>query len=337
EAWMSKESLESDPELQPIIEYWDAIEKVWPEKMKQYQETIADWEKAQKEGTWVPEKPLSPRSPKDGASYSKLYNAMIAPMIPYGIRGVIWYQGESSTVRAHQHRTQFPAMIRGWRDAWNQGDFPFLFVQLPGWETETWPIHGRALTWPEMRESQLMTLSVPNTGMAVTIDIGDGFNAHPNNKWDIGHRLALAALKKAYNRDIVYSGPMYESMKKTGASIRLRFSHTADGLTTGKSGKLKGFAIAGKNRVFIDAKARIDGDEVIVSSGEVPNPEAVRYGWDDNPECTLYNSAGLPASPFRTDDWPGTTDGLLVPYDRKALYYWYPPPDMRHIIMDIGH
>ncbi|MBN1293489.1 MAG: sialate O-acetylesterase [Candidatus Latescibacteria bacterium] len=324
EAWMSRESLKSDPLLLPIIYYWDDIRENWPEIKAKYDFEVAEWEKAKEQGQWVPDPPQSPRGPSSSAFYSCLYNAMITPMIPYGIKGVIWYQGESNTVRAWQHRTQFPVMIHSWRKEWNQGDFPFLFVQLPNWEAETWPIHGRNVTWAEMRESQLQTLSVPNTGMAVTIDIGDEYNAHPNNKWDVGRRLALSALHTAYGREIIYSGPIYDSMKVDGNAIRLSFKHVGDGLVASDDAPLKGFTTAGKDRVFFEATAKIEGDEVVVTCEKVPNPVAVRYGWDDNPECTLCNSAHLPASPFRTDDWPGMTDGMLIPYNRHDLYFWYP-------------
>ncbi len=257
--------------------------------------------------------PLPPRTPGERDYPSGLFNAMIAPMIPYGISGVIWYQGESNSVRARQYRTLFPAMINDWRRAWKQGNFPFLFVQLANWETDTIPVEGTWGSWPELREAQLMTLSLPNTGMAVTIDIGDSTNIHPNNKWDVGHRLALNALQIAYGRYIVKSGPIFTAMFRDGGRIRLRFRHIANGLVAGNMEPLKGFTAAGIDRVFYKAEARIEGNEVIVSSEEVTQPVAVRYAWDDNPENNLYNSAGLPASPFRTDDWPGITDGKLKP------------------------
>ena len=158
-----------------------------------------------------------------------------------------------------------------------------------------------------------MTLKLPKTAMAVTIDVGNPENIHPNNKWDVGYRLALGALRVAYNRNIVYSGPVYKSMKKKASTVRLKFDHVADGLVSRKGEPLKGFIIAGKDRVFHVARARIEGNEIVVSSEKVLEPVAVRYGWDDNPECNLYNSAGLPASPFRTDTWPGITEGKLKP------------------------
>lgn len=166
---------------------------------------------------------------------------------------------------------------------------------------------------PELREAQLMALSVPNTSMAVTIDVGDNNNVHYNNKWDVGKRLALTALHDVYRRDVVSSGPIYESMKIQGNTIRLRFSHRDSGLKAGDGGLLRGFTVAGDNRVFYEARAAIEGDEVVVTSEKVARPVAVRYGWESCPKCTLYNTAGLPASPFRTDTWPGVTEGRTQP------------------------
>jgi sialate O-acetylesterase len=232
---------------------------------------------------------------------------MIAPLIPYTIAGVIWYQGESNAERAYQYRKLFPTMIQDWRHAWGEGDFPFLFVQLANY------IQGGVKTaWAELREAQSMTLSLPKTGMAVTIDIGNPYDIHPKNKQEVGRRLALAAEALAYGRKVVYSGPLYESMSVEGLSVRLRFKHVDGGLVA-KGGPLKGFEIAGEDRKFVAAEARISGDTVVVRSaaGRAPHPAAVRYAWADNPECDLYNKAGLPASPFRTDDWPGVTQKPL--------------------------
>ena len=227
---------------------------------------------------------------------------MIAPLIPYGIQGAIWYQGESNADRAYQYRKLFPAMITDWRRAWGQGDFPFLFVQLANFDTRR-----SEYTWAELREAQTMTLDLPNTGMAVTVDIGDPNNIHPKNKQDVGWRLALAAQKIAYGEDVVYSGPMYESMKVVGNSIRLRFKHAERGFMVPDGEKLTGFVIAGEDQEFKPAEAVIDGDSVVVSSGAVDKPAAVRYGWLNCPVCNLFNKEGLPASPFRTDDWPCIT------------------------------
>jgi len=313
EAWTRVEALRADPILRPIVEDLEKLKAVYPQARKEYALQAAEVAKAQKEGRTVPFL-LSPRGPGERDWPSGLWNAMIAPMVPYAIRGVIWYQGESNSVRAWQYRTLFPAMIRDWRKAWGQGDFPFCFVQLANWRTHTVPVEGTWGSWPELREAQLMALSaVKNTAMAVAVDIGDSTNIHPNNKWDVGHRLALGALKTAYGRKSVFSGPLYKSMSRKGNAVVLRFEHAADYLKTPGGGPLAGFMIAGEDREFFPADAKIEGKEIIVRSGRVEKPVAVRYGWDDNPYCNLYNSAGLPASPFRTDKWPGVTDGIVRP------------------------
>jgi sialate O-acetylesterase len=234
---------------------------------------------------------------------SVLYNAMIAPLVPFAIRGAIWYQGESNAGRAHQYRTLFPTMIRNWRSAWGL-EFPFYFVQLANWHA------SKALPdesdWAELREAQTMTLREPQTGMAVIIDIGDENDIHPRNKLDVGRRLAAWALAGTYGQKMVPSGPLFDRYTVEGDKVRIRFKY-GNGLKTIDGGPVKGFAIAGEDRRFVWADARIDGDIVIVSSPTVQKPVAVRYGWADNPIANLYNNAGLPASPFRTDDWPGVT------------------------------
>lgn len=230
-----------------------------------------------------------------------LYNGMINPLLPYGMRGVIWYQGEGNADRAMQYRKLFKALINDWRDAWGQGDFPFLFVQLANFmKRHNTPTDE---TWAHLREAQTMALELHNTGMAVTIDIGDAKDIHPKNKQDVGKRLALNALAKVYGKDIAYSGPMYKSMKNEGSMMRLKFTNTDKGLKIKGSKQLNGFAIAGKDKKFVWAKAKIEGNEVVVWNSNVKNPIAVRYAWANNPICNLYNGAELPASPFRTDDW----------------------------------
>ena len=232
-----------------------------------------------------------------------LYNGMIAPLLPHTIKGVIWYQGESNISRAEQHRSLFPALIKNWREKWNQGDFPFLFVQLPNFnEPQKEPSDGG---WARFRETQTAALTVPNTGMAVTIDIGEWNDIHPVNKKDVGYRLSLAAQKVAYaEKDVVYSGPMYQSMKVNGNKITLSFNHTGSGLVAKGTNGLHYFAIAGADKKFVWAMAEIKNNKVIVWSDNVANPVAVRYAWADDPEgANLYNKEGLPASPFRTDDF----------------------------------
>jgi sialate O-acetylesterase len=236
-----------------------------------------------------------------------LFNAMVAPVIPYAIKGTIWYQGEGNASRAYQYRTLFPLMINDWRIRWQQGNYPFLFVQLANFLP-----HDSIPTmdpWPELREAQTMTLNLPNTGMATAIDLGEMYNIHPKNKQDVGKRLALAARKIAYHEDIVYSGPMYDSMHVENNKIRIFFSHTGGGLAIKGNEKSKGFAIAGKDKKFVWANAKIDGNTVFVWSDKIPNPVAVRYAWSNNPVCNLYNKEGLPAVPFRTDKWKGITFG----------------------------
>jgi sialate O-acetylesterase len=198
-------------------------------------------------------------------------------------------------------------MIKNWRKDWGLGDFSFLFVQLANF-METKPEPGDS-AWAELREAQLMTLDLPNTGMAVIIDIGEADNIHPKNKQDVGKRLALWALAKNYRKDIVYSGPLFKSMKVEGNKAILSFDYNGSGLMAKGSGKLEGFAIAGEDRKFVWADADIEGDKVVVSSDKVSVPVSVRYAWADNPVCNLYNNEGLPASPFRTDSWPGVTAG----------------------------
>ncbi len=280
ELWTSRRVLEADGGLKSLFE-------AHQRRLKNYEEAAR---KAQAEGKQAPRKP--------GPGPAQLYNGMIAPLIPYAIAGAIWYQGESNAGRAAQYRKLFPAMIRNWREDWGQGDFPFLFVQLANYMARKQePSESR---WAELREAQLDTLSVPKTGMAVIIDVGDAKDIHPKNKQDVGRRLALAARRVAYGEDIVYSGPLYDSMKVEGSKARISFKHVGGGLVA-RGEKLVGFSIAGGDKAFVWAEARIEGDTVVVWSDRVEKPAAVRYAWADNPECNLYNKEGLPASPFRTD------------------------------------
>jgi sialate O-acetylesterase len=309
ESWMSKEYLESDPNFQPILKRFEEASANYPELKKKYQEKRQQYDsiapKLRAEGKPLPPRPEEPIGPGHAYSPTGLYNGMIVPILPYGIRGAIWYQGESNAWRAYQYRTLFPAMIKNWRDAWHQGDFPFLFVQLANYmQSEPQPVES---DWAELREAQLMTLSVPNTGMAVTIDIGEG-DLHPKNKQDVGKRLALWALARTYGKTIVYSGPMYTLMEVQGNKAILHFENIGGGLVA-KGDSLKGFAIAGADKKFVWADANIEGNTVVVSSDKVSVPVAVRYAWAINPVCNLYNKEGLPATPFRTDTWPGITAG----------------------------
>jgi sialate O-acetylesterase len=229
-----------------------------------------------------------------------LYNAMIHPLIPFAFQGAIWYQGESNASRAAQYKELFPLMIRDWRKAWGR-DFPFYFVQLAAFKDQE-PEPGSS-DWAELREAQLQTLRLENTGMAVAIDIGEAKDIHPKNKQDVGLRLALNARALAYKEKIAYAGPIYKSYTIRGDKIQIHFGHVSNGLKTGDGSEVKGFAIAGSDHVFHWANVVIEGNKVTVSSPEVKFPVAVRYAWADNPVCNLYDGAGLPASPFRTDEW----------------------------------
>lgn len=236
-----------------------------------------------------------------------LYNSMINPLIPYAIRGAIWYQGEDNSARAYQYRDLLPMMIQDWRARWGY-EFPFYIMQLANYETR----HDNPVDseWAELREAQLMTAkNVANTAMAVNIDIGMADNIHPIKKYEVGRRLALLAEALTYNnKDVEYSGPMYEGYNVENGKIRVFFSHTS-GMKAKDGGALKGFAIAGPDKQFHWADAKIDGNSIIVSCKDVSCPLAVRYAWDDNPDCNLVNASGLPASPFRTDEWQGLTFG----------------------------
>jgi sialate O-acetylesterase len=234
-----------------------------------------------------------------------LYNAMIAPLLKFSIKGVIWYQGESNADRPDEYARLFPALINNWREKWKENHLPFIYVQLPNFMK---PVNQPSESnWALMREAQLKTLSVPNTGMAVAIDVGEWNDIHPLNKKDVGYRLAVAARKVAYGEeDIVYSGPLYQDMDIEGNRVILSFTNTGSGLVAKGGECLRQFAVAGADKHFVWAQAKIENNKVIVWSPEVSIPVAVRYAWADNPEgANLYNREGLPASPFRTDDWGG--------------------------------
>lgn len=244
-----------------------------------------------------------PSNPKHPNLCSVLYNGMINPMTAFPVRGVIWYQGESNGSRGYQYRRLMPLMIKAWRYHWDDNGIAFIQTQLANY-TPRLPEPAES-NWAELREAQLMTAqNDPLVGMAVTIDIGTGNDIHPRNKQDVGKRLALQAEKIVYGKDIPFEGPVFKSMKIEGDKIRLSFDSVFGGLVA-KGHKLTGFAIAGPDKKFVWADAKIDGNDVIVWSSKVPAPVAVRYAWANNPECNLYNAAGLPATPFRTDDWPG--------------------------------
>ena len=325
QAWTSLEGFGADPELQEYVAAirkkladYDAAAAAYPAKLeefnskaKEWQETVAKdhqqamnaWSEAtaqaKQAGQPLPPKP-APASPQpkapplpDGGSGepATLFNGMLAPIIPYGIKGAIWYQGESNAKQPKQYRTLFPAMIADWRARWKQGDFPFYFVQIAPFNNQP----------PEIREAQFLTLAkVKNTAMAVTTDVGNATDIHPKQKEPVGQRLALAARALTYGEKIEYSGPLYDSMVVKDGKILLSFKHVGGGLVA-KDGELKGFTIAGEDKKFVPAEAKIQGSNVIVTAAGVPAPKAVRYGWENVPDVNLFNREDLPASPFRTD------------------------------------
>lgn len=297
EAWMSREALEINPR------YQNEILDAYPAAEKNYRTALANWEREKaeaeknsqefkKNGPWPPWKP------------SELYNGMIAPLLPYPIKGAIWYQGESNAGRAEQYRSLFADMIRNWRRDWGS-DLTFLCVQLaPFMAVKDQPADS---AWAELREAQwLATQTLPGVGMAVITDVGDPKDIHPKKKQPVGARLALAARGIGYGERIEYSGPIYRASEVKDGKVILHFNHVGKGLEA-RDGELKGFAICGDDHKFVWAKAEIARDTVVASSPEVPKPVAVRYGWADNPVVNLWNKDGLPASPFRTDDFPLTT------------------------------
>jgi sialate O-acetylesterase len=325
QAWTSLDGLEKEPMLHRYAEQvkklaanYERASATYPGELADYKEKLKQWEKevgvAYNETlkAWTaenqklklegkpaipkpkpaqprPVEPISPEGPPN--TPTALFNAMIAPLMPYAIKGVIWYQGENNAGNSPEYRTLFPRLIADWREKWGQGDFPFLFVQIA-------PFNNLP---PEIREAQLLTWQkTPNTAMAVITDVGDATDLHPRQKEPVGARLALAARAIAYDEKIEYSGPVFDSLKINGDRAVLSFKHLGSGLLA-KEGDLKGFMIAGANKKFVAAKAEIQGDTVVVSSEQVKVPVVVRYGWENVPDVNLFNKEGLPASPFRTD------------------------------------
>lgn len=277
------------------------------------------WWDATLQGAWLykPGLKIDPkefRAPKVAnaspfTSPSGLFHGNIAPLTNFAVKGVIWYQGESNASRAGEYQELFPALIQDWRKQWNRPDLPFLFVQLANYLPES--AQPEASDWAELREAQALALALPYTGMAVAIDIGEAYDIHPRNKWDVGKRLGLAALQVAYKKPVLAAGPTYDRMEVRNDTIVIHYKHTGKGLVTrDKYGYVRGFAIAGEDRKFHWARAWIRGNTIHVFSEQVSRPVAVRYAWANNPgPLDLYNKEGLPAAPFRTDAWPGNTDG----------------------------
>ena len=291
EAWTSQAALSADPALMPVFAEWARMTRDHETALARFQRDTAAWRAA---GSKAAEAPVPPKGPGGWWEPGVLFNAMVAPLTRYPIRGVIWYQGESNTAseRAPVYGRLFEALIRDWRRAWGQGDFPFLFVQLANYRTPP------EAMWPELRESQRRALALAGTAMAVTIDIGEPSNIHPANKQEVGRRLALAARAVAYGEKIAYSGPLFRQAIPEDAALRLWFDHAA-GLEF--HGTPAGFEIAGSSGHWLAAEARIEGSTVVVRNAEVPAPVFVRYAWADNPRASLYNSAGLPAAPFSAE------------------------------------
>jgi sialate O-acetylesterase len=318
ESWIDRETMANDPQLKPMLDRFDAAVEsfrtnrpavVAPPRSEDVNATneVVAATNAPAAGTNAAARgsrrrgPSGPRDPvQDQHNATVLFNGMIHPVIPFAIRGVIWYQGESIIDANKGGIALYPhvqaALIRDWRALWGEGDFPFYIVQLPGQEA--------ASNSPWVREAQATVLSLPNTGMAVITDIGEAHNVHPKNKQDVGDRLSRIALANVYGLKMEFSGPAYESMQVEGGAIRVKFSHLGGGLVARGGEPLKWFEIAGADKKFVPAVAKIDGDTVVVSSPDVAAPVAVRYAWVNFPDgCNLFNAAGLPAAQFRTDNW----------------------------------
>jgi sialate O-acetylesterase len=299
ENWMSRETLESFPELQSIFTNYQKAMNEFPEKLEEYKRAeVSLLEKYRSDSTVaaqfkreLPRKPAPPMSPAERGGPTGLYNTMIYPLLPYAIKGVVWYQGEANASRGLQYRTLLPALINEWRSDWKNTQLPFFFIQIPGWKNHS----------PELKEAQLLTCQkLNNTAMTVIYDVDDTVDVHSGNKQPVGERLSLPARALVYGeKNLEYMGPVYESMKVEGDKVMLTFTH-ANKLVA-KDGELKDFVIAGADKKFVTAKAEIKNNKLIVFSTEVKNPVAVRAGWRLCPQMNLYNEAGLPASPFRTD------------------------------------
>jgi len=321
EPWIPPEGFEREPALRHTLSDLKKWEQEYRVNLGKSLDAVEKWASATRQALATPDSdlPSPPSIPENPLANNgnpiSLYNGMIHPVVPYAIKGALWYQGESNGGESEEYYHKMRALIGGWRQVWHQGDFPFYFVQLANWlQPNNNPAGGDG--WAKVRMAQLKSLQIPQTGMAVIIDIGDANDIHPRNKFDVGERLALWALRHDYGKkDLIASGPLYKSMDVEGNRIRISFDAVGTGLMVGKkegrnptmedrSGTLKRFAIAGKDRKWVWANAIIDGNTVVVSSPDVPNPVAVRYAFTMNPEgANLYNREGLPASPFRTDEW----------------------------------
>jgi sialate O-acetylesterase len=311
EAWTSLEAQAKLPEYKTISEPWDKLTaQPWDEAkaMAAHQKQVEAWKaaaaKAKADGKAAPRAPQKPVDPRFNQNHpATLYNGMIAPLIPYAIKGALWYQGESNAAKtfASLYGLQLATLIQDWRARWG-ADFPFAWVQLPDFHAaQKEAVENTG--WVTVREEMLKTLRLPKTGMAITLGLGEANDIHPKNKQEVGRRLALWALADVYQqKGVAASGPLPAGHQVSGGKVMLSFKHTDGGLTA-KGGELTGFAIAGADKKWVRATAKIAGDRVEVSHPDVKTPVAVRYAWADNPEFSLFNGAGLPAAPFRTDDW----------------------------------
>ena len=313
EAWIRRDVLEADEQFKPLLDRWDAQVAAYdPEKVAAvYEKQLAAWKEKAKEaraaGKPVPREPRRQRDPRFGNHRpANIFNGVLNPTIGYGIRGAIWYQGESNAGRAYQYRAIFPTMIKHWREVWGQGDFPFYWVQLADFRDEV--SQPGDSSWAELREAQTMTLRLPNTGQAVITDLGEAHDIHPKDKQNVAKRLARWALAKDYGKQLVYRSPEYKSVEIKGNKAIVTFDHVGGGMDTFDVRTPIGFTIAGEDKTFVSAQARIVGkDRVEVFSPSIKAPVAVRYAWADNPVCNVQNKEGLQLTPFRTDDWPGIT------------------------------
>jgi len=315
EAWLAPELTRDDPDYAALYAEWDEYRRNYPAIKKQYNADMAAYEKKLAEpraaGKKPPAKPLSKPHPDENHKYpGVLFNGMIRPLAGLPVKGFLWYQGESNKDRYAQYRKLLASLITDWRKRWDQGDLPFLIVQLANFKARAAEPADSGRT--RLREAQAQVArEMPGCALAVTIDLGEAGDIHPLNKEDVGRRLALAALQKVYARDVVGSGPVNRTVEFRDGKAIVDFDTVGGGLVAGKDGTgntLEGFALSGNEREWHWAEATIEGDRVVVSTDAVPDPVALRYAWADNPPASLYNKEGLPAVPFRTDDWPLAED-----------------------------
>jgi sialate O-acetylesterase len=289
EGWMPHEALQSDPDFQPLQDRWN---QAWQEASAQ----------AKAQGKPAPPEPKPPEGSDSRFSPAGIFNGAVHPLAPFALRGMVWYQGENNALWAFLYRKELKAMITSWRQLWNEDDFPFLVIQLPS--VIPLPVSNTS-RWAEIRESQAKALDLPNTGLVVTIDLGDALhhdNLHPKNKLDVGLRTALVAEKIAYGMDVISRGPTFKTATILNDSVRVQFD-SADGLKTKDGGAVSGFELAGDDQKYLPATGTIDGDSVILHADGLSNPQTIRYDWANYPDGNLYNGANLPARPFRNDDF----------------------------------